>query len=518
MRLLACGDMNEHAEHDAITSAENGRADAVRPHGERVLAYDRVEANKRATRNLVIVFALLGVPAAAYLSVYFWVVAMVFVGMAFGLVTLGGGLVGDNVELWVVLVPTLGGLIVLTLPVILYKYSAALLLRLSRAHPADREDYPDLWRAAENLCIGAGLPVPGLYVINSPAANAFSTGLDPRESSLAVTTGLLQLLERRELEGVLAHELVQIGNYDTRLATVLAAAVAFLRLPLTTVVAFFRLFFRIHWAAGWFMLMYIGLPTVISIPASLAFSVVLIREDPAAGWALLAATSVPFYSLFIAPIVAEFIRVAVMRRRQFLSDADAVLLARSAEPLAIALTKMDVAGSRDLNAARASAHLWTVDPLRDAGWLDRIWPACHPPLDERVALLAGMGVGIPQSVLDRAHAAGEQFAQQGQDQAAQNVPEPRGPLFAFTADDLPDDVAPPAELMAFRLTAGSTPVFEQPHDASAVLERLPAGALITVSQAVGRFLAVFTQQERFGYITDSAPREPVPVPRIGEPT
>src|SRR3989337_2071303 len=122
MRLLACGDMNEHAEHDAITSAENGRADVVRPHGERVLAYDRVEANKRATRNLVIVFALLGVPAAAYLSGYF---------------------------------------LVLALPVILYKSSAALLLRLSRAHPADREDYPDLWRAAENLCIGAGLPVPG---------------------------------------------------------------------------------------------------------------------------------------------------------------------------------------------------------------------------------------------------------------------------------------------------------------------------------------------------------------------
>ena len=314
----------------------------VRSFGERVLAYDRVDANKRATRTLLVVFTLLGLPAAAYLSVYFWVVAMVVVGMVLGLATLGGSVVEDNVELWLVLVPALGGLIVLALPVILYKYSAALFLRLSHARPADRDVYPDLWRTVENLCLGSGLPMPRLYVVPSTAGNAFSTGLNPRESSLAVTTGLLQLLERRELEGVLAHELVQIGNYDTRLATVLAAAVAFLRLPLTVVVAFFRFFFRIHWAAGWFMLLYLGLPAIVGIPASFALSVVLIREDPAAGWALLAVSSVPLYSLFIAPLIAEFIRAAVIRRRQFLADADAVLLARSAEPLAIEIGRAHV--------------------------------------------------------------------------------------------------------------------------------------------------------------------------------
>ena len=510
--------MSEYADSDAVTAAGKGPADVVLPHGERVLVYDRVDANKRATRNLLIVFALLGLPAAAYLSVYFWVVAMVFVGMVLGLATLGGSLVEDNVELWLVLVPALGGLIVLALPVVLYKYSAALLLRLSHARPADRDAYPDLWRTVENLCIGAGLPVPALYVIDSPAANAFSTGLNPNESSLAVTTGLLQLLERRELEGVLAHELVQIGNYDTRLATVLAASVAFLRLPFTTVVAFFRFFFRIHWAAGWFMFLYLGLPGIIGIPAGLVLSVALIREDPAAGYALLAVSSVPFYSLLIAPVVAEFIRSSVIRRRLYLADADAVLLARGAEPLAVALTKMDAAGSRGLNAARASAHLWTVDPLRDAGWLDRVWPACHPPVNDRVALLVGMGVGIPQPVLDRARAQGDLFAQRGEDLPVEHVPEPRGPLFAFTADESADDLASQAEPMAFRLTAGSTPVFEQPHEASAVLEKLPAGALITVSEVVGRFLAVITQEERFGYIPESAPREPVPVPRVGEST
>jgi len=399
-----------------------------------------------------------------------------------------------------VLVPALGGLIVLALPVILYKYSAALLLRLSHARPADRDVYSGLWDTVENLCLGAGLPVPALYVIDSPAANAFSTGLNPNESSLAVTTGLLQLLERRELEGVLAHELVQIGNYDTRLATVLAAAVVFLRLPFTTVVAFFRFFFRIHWAAGWFMLLYLGLPAIVGIPASLALSVALIREDPAAGWALLAASSVPFYSLVIAPVVAEFIRSSVIRRRLYLADADAVLLARGAEPLAVALTKMDAAGSRGLNAARASAHLWTVDPLRDAVWLDRVWPACHPPVRERVALLAGMGAGIPQSVLEAAHSAGEQFRQRGEE---------------LPADEPAGAPEPPVEPAAFRLTAMTTPVFERPDASSPIVEKLPAGALITVSETIGRFLAVITQEERFGYIADTAPRDPVPVPGLG---
>ena len=323
--------------------------------GERALVYDRIDENKRVTRDLIILFAILSLPAAAYLSVYFWAVAMLFVGVALGFVTLSGGLVENNVEVCLVLVPTLGGLIALALPIVFYKYSAALLLRLSRVHAVDHEEYPELPRTVENLCIGAGLPVPRLYVIHSPAANAFSTGLNPRESSLIVTTRLLQLLERRELEGVLAHELVQIGNYDTRLATVLAAAVVFLRLPLTVVLGFFRFLFRIHWAVGWFMLLYLGLPILFSIPGSLALSISLIREDPAEGYALLAVWSVVFYSLIVAPVVVEFVRASIIRHRQFLADADAVLLARSAEPLAAALTKMDAVGSRGLNA-RVQAH------------------------------------------------------------------------------------------------------------------------------------------------------------------
>jgi heat shock protein HtpX len=506
--------MSEFTDRDAATDAVKGHADPVERQSKRVLVYDRVDANKRSTRNLLIVFALLSLPAVAYLSIYFWVVAMVLVGMVFGLVTLGGGLVEDNVQVWLVLVPALGGLMVIALPVILYKYSAALLLRLSRARVADQADYPDLWRAVENLCIGAGLPAPRLYVIDSQAANAFSTGLNPEESSLAVTTGLLELLDRRELEGVLAHELVQIGNYDTRLATVLAAAVAFLRLPFTTVVAFFRFFFRLHWAAGLFMFLYLGLPAIIAIPSSLVLSITLIREDPAAGWALLVAASVPLYSLFIAPLLAEFIRIAVIRHRLHLADADAVLLARGSEPLATALTKMEFASSGGLNAARAGAHLWTVDPFRDAGWLDRMWPSCHPPVSERVALLASMGAGIPTSVLDHAQKQGEQFAQQHQELVLEHGPDSRSRIFGFPDDEPNGSIDSTAEI-AFRLTATTTPVFEQPDTSSRVVQRLSAGALVTVREVAGRFLAVITQDERFGYISDSAPREPVPAPGLG---
>jgi len=148
--------MKPDVESGGATADVGGRPEMGPSFGERVLAYDRVDANKRATRNLLIVFALLGLPAAAYLSVYFWVVAMVFVGMVLGLATLGGSLVEDNVELWLVLVPALGGLIVLALPVILYKYSAALFLRLSHARPAGRDVYPDLWRTVENLVSAPG--------------------------------------------------------------------------------------------------------------------------------------------------------------------------------------------------------------------------------------------------------------------------------------------------------------------------------------------------------------------------
>jgi Peptidase family M48 len=339
--------------------------------------------------------------------------------------------------------------------------------------------------------------------------------LNPKESSLAVTTGLLELLDRRELEGVLAHELVQIGNYDTRLATVLAAAVAFLRLPFTTIVAFFRFFFRLHWAAGLFMFLYLGIPTIVAIPSSLVLSITLIREDPAAGWALLVAASVPLYSLLIAPLLAEFIRIAVIRHRLHLADADAVLLARGSEPLATALTKMEAASSRGLNAARASAHLWAVDPFRDAGWLDRVWPSCHPPMSERVALLAGMGAGIPTFVLDDARTQGEQFAQQHRELLLGDLPDSRGRLVGFGEEVADGPIDSAAEPIAFRLTATTTPVFEQPDTSSRVVQRLSAGALVTVREGAGRFLAVITQDERFGYISDSAPREPVPAPGLG---
>ncbi|HUF52984.1 MAG TPA: M48 family metalloprotease [Dehalococcoidia bacterium] len=472
----------------------------------RVLVHERIDANRRATRNLLVVFALACLPAAAYLSVYFSMVAIVFAIVAMGSLSAATGLANGNVAVWLVVVPTLAALIVLPLPLAAFHYSAALMLRLSRARPADAQSHPELWRTVENLCIGAGLPMPRLHVIESRSANAFSSGLNPATSSLVVTSGLLQLLQRRELEGVLAHELVQIANYDTRLATVLAAVVAFLRLPFTTVTGFFRFFFHLHWTIGWFMLLYMGLPVIVGIPFGLVFSIALIGDgETAAGYATLGGWCVAVYSLFLAPLIAEVLRSTVIRRRHFLADADAVLLTRNAEPLAIALTKMTAAGGLEFSVALSTAHLWTVDPRRDRGFWGSIWPGSHPPVSERVSLLAGMSSGILQSHFDQAIAAGEAFA-------GSVGAEPGGAPPGPEADEVQESTEL-EEAIAFRLAA-STYVYVRPDATSQVIDKLPAGALITVCAVADRFLHVITPGERFGYIAEDTPREPARVPSL----
>ena len=277
---------------------------------------------------------------------------------------------------------------VTVLPVILYKYSAALLLRLSRARPAEQADYPAISGALlRSLCIGAGLPVPRLNVIDSQGANPRSPQVggpgsrrwrSPRDcSSCWIVAADGRTRARACPDRQLRHAAGDCAGGGCR---VLASA--------------------FHHSCR-------HLP--ILLPAPLGGGLVHVsvpgaschNRDPIepcsqhypssaktrpASWALLVAASVPLYSLLIAPLLAELIRIAVIRHRVHLADADAVLLARGSEPADGQLTKMEAASSRGLNAARASAHLWTVDPFRDAGWLDRVWPSCHPPMSELVAL------------------------------------------------------------------------------------------------------------------------------------
>ena len=467
---------------------------------QRVLVYDRIDANRRATRRLLVAFSLVLLPVAAYLATYL----MLWVAMILGILLAGFGVADvfseGNLWLWMVLIAGIAVAILLLVAYLQFVLAARLVLRAARAKPVGEEEEPELRRAVENLCIGSGLPQPAMYVIESPAANALATGLEPERSAVAVTRGLLGLLAPAELEAVLAHEMSQIGNYDTRLATVLAAGVGLLRLPAVIVIGFFRFLFRIHWAVGGGLLLYLGLPILATIPLGITLGVDLMEEEPEAGVLLITAMFLPVYVFVAAPFIAHLLRLSVVRRRRFLADADAVLLARNAEPLATALTKMAGAGT-DVRAGAATAHLYIADPMPgDAPWWDGWFPS-HPPLAERIEAIGAMGGALPPAILERALKAGSSHRRE-----ANAIP----PLTAGgdTSRALLDEEAPPDEpeapLEAYRLTTAGVALYERPDAASAELARLAAGALVTVIDRADGFLHVLTSDDRFGYILEGA--------------
>jgi heat shock protein HtpX len=471
---------------------------------QRVLAYDRVAQNKRRARMLMALFAVLSLPAAAFLAVYLVFFFAVVLGMLFGTLTAGGALSGDNWTIWLTVIPVLAILMTLWTPVVIYRRGVNLILRLSGARPLEAGEQPELQRSVANLCLGAGLPAPRVHLIDSSAANAFSTGMSPANSSLVVTTGLMGLLERRELEGVLAHELVQIANYDTRVSTILAAAVAFLRLPYTAVVTVVRFLFGIHWAVGGFFLLYLGLPMLISIPFAFAAGFALLNDEPEQGVIVLVTMTIPVYALFLAPLAAEVIRAGVSRQRQFLADADAVLLSRSSEPFATALAKMEAAGSGGMVVARSTAHLWTVDPIADDSWWERMWPGYHPPVQERIEILSRMGSGIPPRVLKDAAQSGRDFRSKAAGPPGSCPPavgQIREPSSEWAGDAAAESPS------AYRLTA-DTVVYAAPDTGSREVDTLLAGALITVHETAGEYLHVITPNDSFGYIRKLTPMTP----------
>src|SRR3972149_672795 len=264
---------------------------------ERVLVYDRIDANRRSTWRLLAVCALVLLPVGAYLATYLvlWVALILGIAIAsFGIADVFSA-DEDFIIAFGVVDAAISILILLAAAYLQFRFAAAVVLRLAGARPVGWHDEAEFSQAVENLCIGAWLPQPRLYVVETPAANAFSAGMEPKSASLAVTRGLMNLLDRQELEGVLAHELGQIGNYDTRLATVLAAGVGLLRLPLTMVVGFFRFLFRIHWALGWGLLLYLGLPVLAAIPFGIYVAADFLKEDPLVGLLFISSMALPFY-------------------------------------------------------------------------------------------------------------------------------------------------------------------------------------------------------------------------------
>jgi heat shock protein HtpX len=241
-----------------------------------------------------------------------------------------------------------------------YWWSDKIVLAMSRAKEINHDNNRELYHLVENLCITAGLPTPKIYIIEDSAPNAFATGRDPQHAVICVTTGILNKLEKIELEGVLAHELSHIGNRDILLSTVVVVLVGF--------VALMADWFR-HWA----------------------FWGGKSRDNDSGGGQLrIILIVVAIVLSILAPIAAMLMQMAISRKREFLADADGALLTRYPEGLARALEKISM-DQEPLEAAnRATAHLYIVNPFKGKK-VSKLF-STHPPLADRIAALRGMDV------------------------------------------------------------------------------------------------------------------------------
>ncbi|MDP3710508.1 MAG: zinc metalloprotease HtpX [bacterium] len=253
-----------------------------------------------------------------------------------------------------------------------YWFSDKIALALHHAKPVEMKSNPELYRILENLSITAGLPMPKFYLIQDPAPNAFATGRNPKNASVAVTTGLLEKLERSELEGVLAHELSHIGNRDMLVSTVAVVLVGFV-----SIVA--DMFMRSMWFGG-------------------------MSNDDDRGKAGGFLVIIGILLSILAPIFASLIHLAISRRREFLADASGALLTRYPEGLASALGKIASYGRPIRTATNATAHLFFENPFgadRDGDgipdhkqktpWIVKIF-STHPPIEERIKILKNLKV------------------------------------------------------------------------------------------------------------------------------
>ena len=299
---------------------------------------DLIASNKRRT------FALM----AGFVAV------TVLVGASVGALT-GFGTAGTLVAL----------VVAATFAFVSYWKSDAIALAVSRARPADEATYRRLHNLVEGLCIASGLPKPRVYVIDDPAPNAFATGRNPRNAAIAVTSGLLEQMNRVELEGVIAHELSHIKNYDILVSTLAVTLVG--TIAIITDVAI-----RTMWWNGG-----------------------RIGRDGDHGDRSNPLAIVGFVLLIVSPLLARAMQAAVSRRRETLADVSAVRMTRYPPGLIGALEKLQADGAVTHSASMATAHMWIEQPMsgvNDGGRLGawhRLFNT-HPPLSERIALLREM--------------------------------------------------------------------------------------------------------------------------------
>lgn len=272
----------------------------------------------------------------------------VFIGLVTGLGWLFGLYMGEPAITPFVVIGAL------VYAVLSYFIGSKMALAVNGAKEIQKSDNPRLWRIVENLSITEGLPMPKVYIIDDPALNAFATGRDPKHSSVCATTGLLNALDDTELEGVFAHEMGHVKNYDIRITMIIFALVAVISLLADIMI-------RISWFGG--------------------------RSDDEDS------SSPIFFALgiaaaILAPVIAILIQLAISRRREYLADATGALTTRYPEGLARALAKIGQSGSSLRRQNTSTAHLFFANPLRKKGLMNLF--STHPPIEDRIRRLREM--------------------------------------------------------------------------------------------------------------------------------
>ncbi len=291
--------------------------------------YNQISANKRTSFIIIFLFLLLVIGVGWFLSRYYNSPGILVFAVLFSV----------------------------TQALVSYYQADKIALLASGAVLAPRDKYLELHRIVENLSIASGLPQPKIYVINDPSPNAFATGRDPKHSALAVTTGLLQILSKPELEGVIAHEMSHIGNYDIRVMTIVVVLV--------------------------------GIIALVSDWGMRAFFWRDRDENSNSGYLVLIALALYIF----APISAMLIQLAISRQREYLADASGALMTRYPEGLAKALEKITQTSRPLIRQNRAIAHLYISEPSggkeKEQSWIVTAF-STHPPARERIKRLRKM--------------------------------------------------------------------------------------------------------------------------------
>jgi heat shock protein HtpX len=311
---------------------------------------DLIADNKRKSFLLVVVFVLFTLVVAGVLAL-----AIIF--------SVDPGLVDHMSWSTGILVGACAAVVSFLLMYFAYLSGDQLILGISGARPMEKSADPQLFNVVEEIAIAAGIPMPKVYLIHDSAPNAFATGRDPEHASVAITTGLREKLNREELQGVLAHEISHIRNYDIRLMMLLAVLIG-------TIVMLADFFWQIQWYSG-------------------RRSSSRDKGD-GKGWIVLVIFILAILLAAIAPLLAQIIQLAVSRQREYLADASAVELTRNPLGLANALRKIDDDPNVLESANRGTAHLYIANPIKKFEARANSVFASHPPIQDRIRRLLAL--------------------------------------------------------------------------------------------------------------------------------